>query len=270
MTSALAKFACGERHRAEYVAGIILLNGGAFLFGDAILGCGNEILCGTNDSYHREDSERNGQILAALPLVKAKRRIEAICYRMRELPILAAATAAALGRLFKDFRSEKNGINGLNDCGWHILFAAIGLGAAAKMIAGIAPEDLCLALTTVKNHALFKHCNTFKLLRSAAADASLKGQLDIKAYVDGIKASVKLNGINGNVRGNNGCTLCADRPRMLQHLVAEFGKVDAYSFKAIAITTGIHYTACINANRITSAAGGSTGESVFCHNSIPP
>ena len=95
MTSTLAKFPHGKRHGSKYVAGIILLNRRAFLFGNTILGCGNQILCGTNDSYHREDSERNGQILAALPLVKAKRRIEAICYRMRELPILAAATAAA-------------------------------------------------------------------------------------------------------------------------------------------------------------------------------
>ena len=73
MSSVCAKFSYRERHGAKYVAGVILLNGSAFLFGNAILGCRDKILRGTHDANDGKDTKRNGQVAITVMLVKTKR-----------------------------------------------------------------------------------------------------------------------------------------------------------------------------------------------------
>jgi hypothetical protein len=76
-----AKLAGWERHRAEYAARIVLFNRNAFLFGNAVFGCLDQILCRANNANNRKDTERNREItltassLSAANTLEAKRRI---------------------------------------------------------------------------------------------------------------------------------------------------------------------------------------------------
>ena len=57
-----AKFAGWEGHATEDVAGVILFNGAALFFGDAIFGSLDQELRGTHKANYREDAKRYRQI----------------------------------------------------------------------------------------------------------------------------------------------------------------------------------------------------------------
>lgn len=138
MKAIVAKFAHGERHGAEYAARIVLLNRHAFLLGDAVLGCRDQVLCGAHDADNRKDTKRNGQISAALMLLKAQRCAEGVHNSLWQIVLLATTAAVALALLFEDLGSEQNGIYHLHDCRGDIFLATIGIGTRAKAIARIA------------------------------------------------------------------------------------------------------------------------------------
>ena len=97
-----------ERHGAKNAARIIVLQGGTFLFGNAILGCLHQQLCGTHDPYDRKNSQRNRQISAVfrLAVVKAKRRIKAVQHAFGKIVLVTATTATvAIRDLFHDLRA---------------------------------------------------------------------------------------------------------------------------------------------------------------------
>ena len=104
-----AKFTHGERHTAEHSAGIVIARLDAFLIGNAILGCLNEILGGTNDANDRENAERNGEITAHVTI--HKRTTHTPCYLIGDL---AAATATtAIRFLFVNVGVQNDGIDDL-------------------------------------------------------------------------------------------------------------------------------------------------------------
>ena len=56
------KFLGRKRHITECSAGVIVIRGNAFLFGDTIFCCINNILCCSYESYYRENTQGNGNI----------------------------------------------------------------------------------------------------------------------------------------------------------------------------------------------------------------
>lgn len=96
------------------MTGIVLLNGMALLFGDAVFACLYEELSGANDAHHRKDTERHGQIASAVTVVvKLQGRFQRGQNRLGEIVFLTAATAIALGYLFHDLCGKENGIDDL-------------------------------------------------------------------------------------------------------------------------------------------------------------
>lgn len=260
-----AEFTHGKRHGAKYVTGLILLNRHTFLFGDAALGCLDEILSGTNNANDREDAERHGQKSSAVMIVEAKRRIEGSDDRLGKVVFLtAAATVAVLG-IFHDLGSKQNGINDLYDRRRIIFLTAVGLGTSAKAIAYVALEHTDVALATIEDDVLFQHGNALKLLRSSTANACLDANLYIKTNGNRKETTVELNGIDPNKGRNDLRTFCTDRRGVLQYFISEIGQIDTNVFKAIAVTTGIQHSVGVDAYRVSAATGRRTGKSVFCH-----
>jgi hypothetical protein len=138
MKAIVAKFSYGERHAPEYLTRIVLLNGHAFLFGDTMLGCRDQILCGAHDANDRKDTERNGQISVAIILLKAQGRAKHMHNSFGHIVLLATTAAVALALLFEDLGPEQNGINHLYDCRGNIFLSAIGIGTRAESIARTA------------------------------------------------------------------------------------------------------------------------------------
>ena len=214
-----AKLTGWERHRAEYAARIVLFNGNAFLFGNAVF-CGlDEILRRANDANNRKDAQRNREItltassLTATNALEAKRRIQASMHGARNIILATAAATCAFAYAFNNARAEKNGRYDLNDCGGFVfLIAFVGI-ATAKVISGyaVALKNANVALAAIKNYALFKHRNAFNFLGASCANASFKHNLYIKTNVDRVKSTVETNGIDINAGPNDFCALCANR-----------------------------------------------------------
>lgn len=263
-----AKLVYGERHGAEYAAGIVLLYSLTFLFGNAIFSRLNQILRGTYDAYDGKDTDRNGEEASATLVIKMKRRIEGRYNRLRQV-VFAAASAAtvALRRSFHDLRSKQYGVYDLDDRGGGVLFATGGLGTIAEMTAGIALIDVDVAFTAIEDYALFEDCDSIQLLRSAATDASLDANLDIKANGNRIKATVELNGLNVDIRRNDLGTFCTDRARMLQNLVSKIRQVYANVLVAITVPTRIQDSVRVDADGISTTRR-TARESIFCHTVI--
>jgi hypothetical protein len=229
-----------ERHFAEYVAGIILLHGSAFLFGNAVLGCLHQILGRTYDANHREDTKRNGQITSAVTLVKIKGRIKSSAYRFGKITFLTTATAVTLGNLFHDPGAKNHGIHNLYDCGGNVSLTARGVGRRAKAITlGVTLENVDVALATVKDHPLLQHGNALQLLGTSTTNTSFQAKLYIKANGNRIKASVELDRIQADLCPNDLGALGANGARMLQNLISVSRKIHASLLKAIAVTAGI-------------------------------
>jgi hypothetical protein len=103
------KFAHGECHTAEHSTRVVVARLDAFLVGNTILGCLNEILGGTNDTNDRENAERYGKIATHVTI--HKRATHAPCHLIGNL---AAATATtAIRFLFVNVGVQNDGINDL-------------------------------------------------------------------------------------------------------------------------------------------------------------
>ena len=106
-----AEFCSRERHILEDGAGVILLGRYAFLIGNAVFGCVDEILCGANDANDREDSERYGKISS---LAVNKSAVDLRGDRLGNVCTATAATAAAVVSL-ANLGCENDRIYYLND-----------------------------------------------------------------------------------------------------------------------------------------------------------
>ena len=183
-----AKFCRWERHRTEYATRIVLFNGNALLFGNAIFGCLNEILCRAHDANNREDAKRYGQITfsasAFAAIVKAKRCFKARKNRLGKITFAAATAAVAFVNALYHACSEKDGRYDLNNSGGFVLFVAFLRGASAEVLTNaMALENADVTFATVKDNAFFKHSDTFNFLRASCANASLKYDFYVKFVV---------------------------------------------------------------------------------------
>ena len=266
------KFPHGERHIAKYTARIVLLYGCAFLFGNAVFGCLHQILRRTYDSDHREDAERNRQISSTpailLSASKIQRCIQTCNHGSREIVFVTAAATVAFADTLHNICSKQDGAYHLYDCRRLIRLTTLGSGTCAKVIAAnsMALKNADVALTTVKDHSLFKYCNSFQFLRTSTAYAGFKYKFDVKANIDRVKSTVELNRVDTDIGPNDLCASCPNCSRVLQDLVTKIRKVYAHVFKAIAISAGIQNAVRINAYGLTRIpTAWHTGKFIFCH-----
>ena len=84
-----AKFRSRKRHGSKERARIVFLGRDAFLIGNTVLCCVNEVLCRAHYSYHREYTQGNGKITS---VVIGKSSVYTRRYGFRD--IVAATTAA--------------------------------------------------------------------------------------------------------------------------------------------------------------------------------
>ena len=270
-----AKFARWERHGAEYAARIVLFYGNALFFGNTVFGCLNQILCRAYNADNREDTERNGKVtLSASSLsaaiAEAKRRIKASVYRLGNVSLAATTAASAFTHTLYDTCPEENRRNDLNNCSRFVFFVAFFGRATAEVLTNtVALENADVALSTVKNNALFKHGNTFDFLRASRTNASLKYKLYVKTNVDRVKSAVKANRLDIDTSPNNFCTLGTNRACVLQNFISKIRKINACIFKAIAVAAGIQNATGVNAYGLACrGTAGHTRKFIFCHSQI--
>ena len=255
-----AKLRNGEGHLSENAAGIAVGRLEAFLIGNRVFACRNQILTGTNETNDREDSERDGEITSAAFGAKLSRETG----DNGERNVVAGTNATASAFFVHDLNTENDGINHLNNGGGKTAARGAGLGERAKAcVFGIASENVDRALTAVKHDVLVKHRHTVKLLRTAAADAGLKGHTNEITDRDRMKAAVELYRIDADRGPNYLGFLGANGAGAGDYVVAESGEENANVFKAIAVAAGVEYTVGLDADAL--ARGRGAGESAICH-----
>lgn len=239
---------CGwERHILEDGAGVILLGRYAFLVGNAVLGCVDEILCGTNDANDRENTERYCEVSS---LAVNESAIDLRGDRLGNIGTATTATAAAVVSL-ANFGCENDRIYNLNDRRGHVLRRADRLGDSAIVREiGTALENADVALSTEENYALFKDRDAVEFLTSATAEARLKGDLDVELDGDRIEAAVEFHGINADIGPGDAGILRADACGVLDDVVTEIGEQHLHILEAIAVAAGIEYPIGFDAYRL--------------------
>jgi hypothetical protein len=86
-------------------------------------------------------------------------------YGLGQVVLTAATTTSAFTNSLYDTRSKKNRRNHFNDCCGFILFVAFLWRAAAEILTyAVALEYANIALTAIKDNALFQHSNAFNFL----------------------------------------------------------------------------------------------------------
>ena len=164
---------------------------------------------------------------------------------------------------------QNNGIDHLHDCLGNILPCTAGLGKRT-VIRRIrrALKDADITLAAVHDHLFLLDRNALKFLASTAAQAGLEGDLDIKLNGHGIKAAVKANRIDADIRPGNARVFRAYVGGVLQNIVSEIGQKHLDILKAVTIPTGIQDSIGLDANHFRScgaSVGGTACKSVICH-----
>jgi len=268
-----AKFGRRERHVSEYRAGIVFLCRDTLLIGYAVFGGIDEILCGTNDSYYREDTKRDGEISSLLFII-AEIAVDCVCKRFGYIMATATTTAATIavivGLVYLGVKNNR--INNLNNSYRYVLCSAAKLGNVAKIgCVGIALENAYVALAAVKDNFLFKNCHSLKFLRSSCSHASLEAELDIKLDIYRIKASVESYRLNADISPRYAGILCTNVCCMVDNALSVIGKNYLYVFKAVPVTAGIKDFVCFYTNCFFGRLPLRTArKSIFSHNVLFP
>ncbi len=148
----------------------------AFLVGNAIFGSVNKELCGSDEAYDRENTERNGEeSIAVADIVYG--RFELTAYILGD--VAAATTAICREReLVEDLYVKDYGICRLDHSGRRAVTAVVRLGLCAEaIIRGLRLKDVYMLLASEKNYLLVDRGDSFEFLRLIASDASLECDL---------------------------------------------------------------------------------------------
>lgn len=208
----------------------------------------DEILGGTHDAHHREDSEGNGEI-SSVGIAEAT--VETGRYAVGNIVAAATATAALLGLVY--LTVEDDGIHHLYNGNGHVLGGAAGIGNGAVIgRVGIALENADVALASVQDHLLLHDGDALKFLTASAAQTSLEHDLDIEFDGNRIKASVESYRIDPDICPGNTRAFGSDIGGMLQNIVSEVGKQNFYVLKAVSVSAGIENSIGLNADHFRS------------------
>jgi hypothetical protein len=239
----------------EETAGIVLRRRNALLVGNHVFVGGNDKLSGSNDSYDRKDPKRNGEEALVIVLFVAKISVHRVSNRFGNIAGATAATAAVVCG-FQNVYVKHNGVNGFNNRGGNALFltARFDMRAEIGEITSGA-ENAGVAFAAIENDLLIKDCNALEFLCASVSDASLKYEFDVEADIYGIKASVKLNGIEADLCLSDAGALYSDCACMLNDLLSEVREKNLHVFKAVAVSARVKYSVGLYTNSFQAFAG---------------
>ena len=275
------EFGDGEGHGAEKVAGIVGRGRNTFLVGNDELGGVHQVLRGTHQPYQGENAQRNHQSATgavSLAISVTGIRIQGggqAAYNGRgNIAGAAAATNGLRANGLQNANPENNRIYGFHNCGGDtaLLVAGLGFGTEGGAI-GTGTEDAHRAVASEQHNLLFQHGNAVEFPGLPGAEASFKNELDVEANVDGVEATIELDGINANVSPGDAGVLDTDLSRVLNDFLAEIGQEYAHVFKTVAVATGIQNAVGLYADKpgfpTLSASvpkGGTMGHTGIGHN----
>ncbi len=158
------ELANGKCHIVEYLAGIILISGDAFLVGNSVFSSTDKILCGTNDTNDGKDTDRNeklpfGMVSVAYAALKARNDLFG-----NIVATAATITARITLVLFNDLRRKYDWVNHFYHSLGDVFGAAAGLGGTAEVITGCTSEDADVTFAAVEDDLLFDYRHALKFL----------------------------------------------------------------------------------------------------------
>ena len=237
----------------EYAARIGAIVADTLLIGHTVFGRLEQILRRSDKTNDREQAKGNGEISAVF-IISAQHLAKIGTYTVGNIAG-AAATAAAILNVLHNPNAKHDRINHLDHSLRHVSLTADGNGASTEIVRAFARlKNADVAFATVQYDVLFKNGNPLELLRPCV-NARLKSQLDIKANGDGIKSTVKLYGLDRNIRPANLSTFHANIRRVLNDLLPVIGQIYAYVLKAITIPAGIQNSVGFDTNGFLGVTG---------------
>jgi hypothetical protein len=235
----------------EHFARVIGGRRNTFLFGNGIFRAVNEILRGAFNANDGEEAERNEKDFIAYFTNSAIQTVANDFGQIIRMNMTARTKLAGFGNT----GIQNDGVNHFKNSGGKIRAGRFGVMATAE-ISGrkFAFENIHVTFTAVKDHLFINHGNPVRFLRSAKASADLHGNFDIHGNGDLIKAAVKRNVIDVNIRAKNFRAFRTDSRSAFQKLVPDVGKINGNVFKTIFITAAVKNPIRINVYRITATA----------------
>ena len=285
---------CGEIHRSEQAARIILLSRNALLVGNDEIGGGDEILGGTHQAYQREDAQGHHQntpvvvpaavtpvvaVGLAVGVTAAERPRQTACDGVGHVAGAAAAAHGLVAGGLQHPHTQHDGLHDLHHGGRHVPFfvAGLGLGAEGRPV-GAGAEYAHRGVPAEQHHLLFQHGDAVKFgglgaSTVTATDTGLKDQLDVEADVDGVESPIELDGIQPNIGPGNAGILHPYLGGAVNDLSPKIREEYPHVLKAVPITAGVQNTVGLHANGTgvpalaTTICGRSAGnETIFRHN----
>lgn len=245
-----------ERHSAENAAGIIVGGRNALLIGNNVLGSRDYKLTCANNSHDGENTDGYCQKSSVVIVVVTEIAVHSVDDYFGNVVSTATAAVAAIVDALKHVYAENYGLCYLdNGCG-QVVFLAARLNACAEIRdVSTAAEGAYIAIAAVKNDLLIKHGDALELLSATVSDASLKDELDVETNIDGVKASVKLNGIEADVSFCNAGAFNSDCGSMLDYFFSEICEKYSCVFKAITVSARVKYSVSLYTNSFRAFTG---------------
>lgn len=286
------EFRNGEFHGAEEIAGIVGAAGYALLVGNDEISGGNEILGGTNKTDKGENTQRDHQdatlvVLASVtalattvvPVVMpAERAGETARNGVRHVAGAAAAANRLVAERLQHPHTQHDGLHHLDHGGGDtpLLVAGLRLGAEGGAVR-TGTEHTHRGIAAEEHDLLFQNSDPVEFggLGAAAvtaADASLENELDVEADVNGVEATIELDGIQTDIGPGDAGILDPNLGGAVNDLPTQIGEKNADVLKAIAIAAGIQDTVGFHAHGAGVAALATTAhvsaagdETIFRH-----
>lgn len=254
----------------EHLARIVRRRRYAFLFRNRIFRTVDKILRRTLDSHDREEAERYGEHLSGR--LAADSAVDAAANGFGKLRGREAGMAAAAFAGLHDLGVEDDRIHDLKDSDRQIRSRLFRTGAAAEILcAGLALENVDIALAAVKNDFFLYDRDSFDLLRSADAGAYFTYDFDIHGDADLIKTAVKRHGIDLYVRADDLSALGPNASASLDKIASDVRKINDDILIAVLITAAIKNSIGVYIYRIaTRSAADRRGISDIWHKIFPP
>lgn len=157
-----------------------------------------------------------------------------------------AARAAGVFSLLNYLCTEDNGGSNLDGSCRAVIFMCRVVIVAASA-GSVALKYARIALASEKNDLFVDGGNALKLLISAA-NASFKSEIYKETDINGVKATVKLNRVNGYAGICYFCAFYTHVSCMFDNFLSEIGKIDLYVLIAITVTARVEHTVSFYAN----------------------
>ena len=168
----------------------------------------------------------------------------------------ATAAATTIIDAFKNVHTEHDRLCYLNYCCGYVVFLAAGLNSRAEIRKiSAATEGAYVAVTAIKDNLFVEDGNSVKFLRTTVSYASLEYQFNVETNINGVKASVELNGIKAYMGLRDASALNSDSTGVINDLLTEVGQKNPCIFKTIAVSARVKYPVSLYTNSFLAYAG---------------